>query len=445
MASTSSIATTLLAVVAAGWLIPAGEAFAQTPARQSSGGGLFGGASPAGTERHTLDLSASLAGAYDDNLVADATPTAASGAFQASGVYSSFIPQVNFARRGRVQLAINAGSNLRYYDHGHQFVALSHSIGAGVSAQVTPRNSFSINQSVNYAPASLFGLFAPAFAPALGDVVAPGDDTHVTSERSYVYATTAGFSHSLGGRTTLSLNSGYRYSDFVGDVPGFTDLRSYEVGGRLNHSLDRRVGLRLGYTYRKAQYSSLQNPVENALDIGIDYSRALSQTRRMVFGFTLGPTMIDGPIEGNLSAAANRQYRIVGEAFVSRDIGRSWNGRASYRRGVGFVQGISQPVFSDAVTIQGTGLLNRRTDFDASVAFSSGGSALTGASTPFTMYNANSRLRFAITKMWATYIEYLFYFYDFNQSTQLPPGVPSRLTRNGARIGLTLWVPVRHR
>jgi hypothetical protein len=434
----------MLLIASAGLLLGAADAYAQTAARPVSG--LFGGGARTATERQTFDVSFSLAEAYDENLVADTTPTAAASAFQTSGVYSSFIPQVNFAQQGqRLQFALNAGSNVRYYDHGQQFVALSHSIGAGLSAQLSSRNTFSINQSVNYSPASLFGLFAPAVAPALGEVTGPSDDVHVNAERSYVYATTAGFSRHVGSRTTLSLNSGYSYSDFVGDAPGFTDLRAFDVGGLVKHSFDRRVGLRLGYKFRKAEYSSLQHPVENTVDVGLDYTRRLSATRSMVFGFNLGPTVIDGPVPGYQSTSASRQYRLVGEAFVSHDLGRTWNGRATFRRGVGFVQGLPQPVFSDAFTFQTSGLLSRRADLDITAALSSGGSALTGASTPFAMYNADARLRYALNRMLAAYVEYMFYYYDFNQGLQLPVGVPSRLTRNGARVGVTLWVPVRHR
>ena len=51
-----------------------------------------------------------------------------------------------------------------------------------------------------------------------------------------------------------------------------------------------------------------------------------------------------------------------------------------------------------------------------------------------------------MNRNWAAYVEYLFYFYEFGEgSSLLPPGVPSGLTRNGVRAGLTLWIPVRHR
>jgi hypothetical protein len=50
-----------------------------------------------------------------------------------------------------------------------------------------------------------------------------------------------------------------------------------------------------------------------------------------------------------------------------------------------------------------------------------------------------------VTKALATYVEYVYYFYTFSPTLPLPPGVPPGLTRNGVRVGLTLWAPLRRR
>ena len=63
----------------------------------------------------------------------------------------------------------------------------------------------------------------------------------------------------------------------------------------------------------------------------------------------------------------------------------------------------------------------------------------------FTTYTGDVRLRYALGRTWATYAEYLFYYYTFNRNLTLIPGIPPGLTRNGLRVGVTLWVPVRER
>jgi hypothetical protein len=48
----------------------------------------------------------------------------------------------------------------------------------------------------------------------------------------------------------------------------------------------------------------------------------------------------------------------------------------------------------------------------------------------------------ALARMWAVYVEYLYYFYDFSHGL-VPLGAPARVARNSARVGLTLWLPMR--
>jgi hypothetical protein len=77
--------------------------------------------------------------------------------------------------------------------------------------------------------------------------------------------------------------------------------------------------------------------------------------------------------------------------------------------------------------------------------YSSGDPALTTVSSPYTAYSGDARLRIALGKKCATYVEYLLYYYNFTASMPVPTGIPPGLTRNTVRAGLTLWIPVRHR
>ena len=79
-----------------------------------------------------------------------------------------------------------------------------------------------------------------------------------------------------------------RYSDFGESEAVLQDLRSYEVGGRYRHGLSRYATLRLGYIYRKGAYgfTRIDGPsVVHDIDIGIDYARALSFSRRTTLTF----------------------------------------------------------------------------------------------------------------------------------------------------------------
>jgi hypothetical protein len=430
-------------------------AFAQTqpesaPESVRAYRGLFGGADFDANAHQTLNLSMSLMEAYDGNRLAEAatvTPTV----FQTGGFYTGFVPSMDFElHTERLHVAATAGSNLRYYGDLHQVVAISHSLGAGLTAQITRTTTLFVNQGVSYAPASLYGLFAKSAEPAPGDVIAPAADYATNSERSYAYATNASITQSLTPRATLSFTSDGRYITFVGNEPGFSDLHSYDAGGRLTYAVDRDVKLRLGYTYRDTQYSANRTISEHDLDVGIDYTRPLSRTRRTTVGFSVGPTSanVPAPVSTNqpsIAESRRRQYWVGGDAFLNHQMGRSWNVRGTMRRGVVYVASLTDPVLTNALGVVTEGFLNRRTDLVASGAYTVGVSAWDASTGTVATYTGDVRLRFAMSKVLATYMEYVYYNYSFDQSLPLPPSIPPRFSRNGVRIGLTLWAPVRRK
>jgi hypothetical protein len=413
--------------------------------------GLFGGAGVDANAHQSLNLSMSLIEAYDGNRLADVgsvTPTV----FQTGGFYTGFVPGVDFASHTqRVHVAVTAGSNLRYYGDVHQVIATSHAVGAGLTAQVTRTTVLFVNQGVSYAPAYLYGLFAKTGGPAAGDVIAPAADYAMNTERSYAYVTNASVTQSLTPRTTLFLGADARYTTFVGHAPGFSDLHAYDAGGRITYAVNRDVKLRIGYTFRDTQYSAIHTFSEHDLDVGIDLSRPLSRTRRTTVGFSVGPTSANVPVPelaGVTSPAPesrSRQYWVGADAFLNHQMGRSWNARGTLHRGVVYVEGLPNPVFTNALAVVTDGFLNRRTDLVASAAYTEGVSAWTGTPGTFATYTGDVRMRFAMSKLLATYVEYVYYFYNFDRNLPLPPDIPPRFSRNGVRIGLTLWVPVRRK
>jgi hypothetical protein len=125
-------------------------------------------------------------------------------------------------------------------------------------------------------------------------------------------------------------------------------------------------------------------------------------------------------------------------------MGRTWVARGTYHRGLGYIEGVLQPVYTSSYGAKTEGYLNRRLDLALSASYATGESALVGTPSPFETYTAQARARFAIGRKWATYGEYLFYYYKFGSGFELPVGVPSGLQHGGLRAGLTLWIPVRH-
>ena len=54
------------------------------------------------------------------------------------------------------------------------------------------------------------------------------------------------------------------------------------------------------------------------------------------------------------------------------------------------------------------------------------------------------RVRRALTRRLAGYAEGLYYHYEFDENAPIPPGLPPTFDRLGFRIGLSLWLPLKH-
>jgi hypothetical protein len=405
---------------------------------------VFGHSAPGNQEeRQKLDVTIDTVEAYDQDVVVHSGDTAFS-LFQGSGFYTTVTPSIDFSStRERFQIGISAGSNARYYGDLHETVLANHSVGAGLMVHLSPDTSVSFNQGVTYAPGLLYGLFASVTVPTLGSAVPAASNYKLNNESFYSSASTASLTHRLARRTTAEFTADLKFTTFTAQNTSYPDMRTEGVGGRLLYSLSRGVALRVGYGYRQANYVGSPRSTQQNLDIGLEYTRNLSRTRKATWAFSVGPTKANAPLLIG-SPDVRQQYRVVADASLTYEMGRTWRLQGTFHRGLGYIEGLQGPVFTEAYAASSTGYLNRRTDFSITAAYSTGESALTGTPSEFATYTGDARLRYAVTRNWATYIEYLYYYYNFNRAL-LPPGLPPGLTRNGVRTGVTLWIPtMRH-
>src|SRR5690349_7525935 len=112
-------------------LYPA-SGFAQAAPRTPAGVVFGSGGPPNPTERQPLNLTIDINEAYDQNVTVRSGDSAFS-LFQTNGFYTMITPSVDFESLGeRVQFAVNAGSNARYYSDLHETIIANHSVGAGL-------------------------------------------------------------------------------------------------------------------------------------------------------------------------------------------------------------------------------------------------------------------------------------------------------------------------
>ena len=418
-------------------------AFAQAGTAERPYRGLFGGAGGSGGKQ-ALNLTISLAGAYDDNVLAETVGLIDSARVAQGGTYSSLALDLDYARRGRIfQLGGAAGASGRYYSGDRAATSVGYYATGAVSAALGRRTQVSLSQVFSYEPSYLARLFPVLSAPMIDEGgVRPLDYGQDTEQAFTSLVTSANVSRGIGRRGSLSFGASFRYSTFN----AANTLKAYDVRGQFTQGLTRNTALRMGYGYRNGTtgFSTAETALHD-IDIGVDYSRAFSFSRRTTFGLNVGSSVVRSPFEDQIAGTEALQYRLVGDAWLNHQIGRSWVARAEFSRDVSFIDVLPTPVFSDAIRGSLGGLLNRRTDISTTIAYTKGESAGGNLASQFDAFTGTLRLQFALSRSWATYTEYSYYAYDFSRNAQLVGEVPTQFQRQTVRAGLTVWVPLSGR
>jgi hypothetical protein len=404
---------------------------------------IFAGGTPIDPlARRALTTSVTVNEGYDEDLAADAGATPTPGTTQTSGTYSSLTPVVSFtARARRIGFSLGGTSNVRHYAQTGRTAAVNHDVAGGFLADIGRTTTVVANQAVSYSPSYLYALFGETpGAPTPGEPIAGAPDYKTTTFRSYTYATNVALTHSLSPRAAFSVNSSLRRTDFVGNVEGVGDMQLSGAGANYRYNVSRGFVVNLGYALWQSK-NSLQRSTEHDLVSGLGFTRTLSATRRSSFGFNIGPTLsqIQVPVAGRWESQPGH-FRVVGDGYYEREIGRTWSARAAYRRGLSYVEAFAGPVYVDSANVGATGALNRRIDLLVSGAYVTGQMAAQNvAAARFTTYTVNGRVRVGLSRNVAAHVEGIFYDYAFDRRLILIPGIPPDYTRIGARVGLTLW------
>ncbi len=406
---------------------------------------LFGGATTDPSMHQAFDVMVSISEAYNDNAIGSGTAGGLDSPLLLTGLYTGVSPSASYVHVGeRAKFDATVGTNLRYYGSQHGLVGTSYLGAVGFSSQ-TERTHVALSQTASYAPASFLGLL-PSLSPLAGALPGGVADQAVDTQNARFFDGAVDVGRRLTSRASFSLLGNYRLVKLPAGFPS-ADLRSFGIGGRYGYDLSKNATLHAGYIYRGGRYAyapARSGTVVHDIDIGVDYHRPLSLSRRTRLEFSVGSAIVSVP--DTQTALARRQFRVLGTAGLSHDMGRTWQAKLAYHRGAGFAGGFDQPVLSDAVVGSFAGFFSRRVDFSGDLGASQGAVGLaSGPGNQFRTYSANTRVRAAINPVWALFAEYLYYYYNFGDRVATASGVPSQLDRNTVRVGLTLWLPLVRR
>jgi opacity protein-like surface antigen len=454
--TTTSLALSLLAAIVAA---PAGVCAGETPQQAPTTvqpsqvdvpeqvrrpyRGLFGApADP--TSKQSLVLNGTVFGAYDDDVfAADSNPNELLGAGRnRGGWYSGLVAGLGYRRPGeRLSFGMTGDVGANRYANRKGTVP-TYRAGGNVSLNLTGSTTLSADANLVYAPEYRLGLFISPSTPTgsldpFSSVVPDYDLFRLSAYRTTV---AAGLSQVVGRRSTLD---GWYSMSNVQYVGNPADYRSQAGGGRFSHRLTQGLALRLGYSYSLARYDATQTVrpqrVHN-IDAGVDYSRALSISRRTKFSFSTGSAVL-GADNGLAGEKVAYRYRFIGNANLAQELGRTWKASLAYRRGIDFREGFYDAFLTDGVSAGFGGFFTRRLRFSSS-ADSSFGTVGFGSSNKFRAYSATAGLEAALTRNLAVYGRYVYYSYNFDAQVVTDPRLARTLERQGVRIGLAATIPV---
>jgi hypothetical protein len=406
--------------------------------------GLFGGPTDPSAPK-SLVFTASVYGAYDDNVLAsDTNGGAGNPAFARRGYYSGAQAALDYSLEGdKGSLGASGGTQVRYYQDSGDFVPSYYSTAQG-GTRFGQNTSVNAAYRVVYAPSFQMGLFGDP-----GGIDSP--DTPVDldlypdlfANSAFRQSATLSLAEKLGRRSSLSF--GYTVNNVsVVNTPsrGF----SSEAGSAgYQYQATLHTALKLGYAYRTAHYAAAGHRASKVQDIdaGVDYSRALSFSRRTFLSFATGSSILAADRLSVPDSSVRSRFRLTGSVQLRHEMGRTWVSDLSYNRGLIFRENFAAPFFADSVHGSLDGFISRRVDFSGLAQWTRGTlAASSDKANGYRAASAHAQIRYGLNAFLALYARYAYYQHDFNNRTAIDPQLPGTFDRSGYRVGVTAYVPL---
>jgi len=219
--------------------------------------------------------------------------------------------------------------------------------------------------------------------------------------------------------------------------------QTFAGGAGYTYAWRRGLSLQLGYTGRIGDYARI-DPVTgvssrgrtDSFDVGLNYGRAISLSRRTRLTFGSGTTAI--------SDGKRKRYDVTGNANLSYEVGRSWGANLMYDRRAGFIETLSAPSFYDDVTASLGGLFTRRISLQVQGGAARGAVGLSSGN-QYWIYRAAMGLGIAVSRAASVQFDYLTYRYQFDDGRFLPTTTNPRINRQTVQVTLQLWAPIFQR
>lgn len=357
----------------------------------------------------------------------------------ANGGGSLRLAGMKAARKGTY--SIDGTATSVYYPSGDRFLTDS-ILSASGTRVLAQRTELRVAQTMTYAPYYGIGLF-----PSLGSYTGtdmtsaytPTFDTGTQTNEVFRLFVNAALSKTLSNRAEVSIHYGLRRNDVLERTNA---SYAHEVGGRYQRRINRALGYHLGYDYGTMRYGGPLSSALNTFDVGLDFDRALSVSRRTVFQFTTSSAMVKAkPLDASQADRARIDFRLLGSANLKHYLGRSWVMDASYVRDAQILEGLSTVYYTDGINVGFSGRLGARSTAGASLGYVTG--------IPLAQFE-HPRDRAQVLSAWvqrrlsasvAGFARFSSYSQRFNYDQLQSLGLADRLSKYSIRVGVNVVYP----
>jgi hypothetical protein len=234
-------------------------------------------------------------------------------------------------------------------------------------------------------------------------------------------------SRTLSRRSTASVSFTHTSSRSAGLATAGSQVGSVRLKRRLSPSFVFHAGY--GFGSASVATSESAAGIRHDIDFGFAFARPLPFSGRTVLETETGSTL--------LSDGLSNRLRLVVRGSLARDLAPRWSSRIEYSRPMQFVAGFQQPFLSDALGLNIDGQLGRAWFLSISGGAARGSVGFNTGAPQYDSYTTSVRVRRQIARAWHVEAESFATRFRFTGSEPVGVVLPSRLSRQGVRLGLS--------